>query len=140
MRPVEVAAAVIRKNGSTLICSRPRNTALGGFFEFPGGKCEPGETLSCCVVRELQEELGITVVPFDTIHVLTHVYPDKTVRVHFIRCMIASGTPSPLDQQEIRWVSTAELAEVPFLPADLPLAELLAESARNLQKNPVPLQ
>ena len=129
---IEVAAGVIRKNGMTLICSRPKNTSAGGFFEFPGGKCEVGETPEKCIIRELKEELGIDSIAFDRIHVLEHDYPEKKVRVHFIRCMICDDSPSPqpLDGQEIKWVPTGELERENFLPADLPLARSLAESYR----------
>lgn len=134
---IEVAAGVIRKNGKTLICSRPKHTASGGFFEFPGGKCEPGETLEKCIVRELKEELGINCIALDRIHVLEHDYPEKQVRVHFLRCMICSGSPEarPLDGQEIKWVATEMLEQENFLPADLPLARLLADSYRKIILN-----
>lgn len=127
---IEVAAGVIRKNGKTLICSRPKHTSAGGFFEFPGGKCEPGETIERCIVRELKEELGIDCFALDRIHVLEHDYPEKQVRVHFIRCIICEGSmeAQPLDGQEIKWVPTDQLDQENFLPADLPLARIIAEA------------
>ncbi|MBO5959360.1 MAG: (deoxy)nucleoside triphosphate pyrophosphohydrolase [Lentisphaeria bacterium] len=130
MKRIDVAAAVIRKNGRTFICSRPKNSPLGDFFEFPGGKCEPGETPENCIIREIREELGIRVIPLDRIHTLEHQYPDKFVRVFFIRCVVTddSPPPRPLNQQEIRWVDTAGLAQVNFLPADPPLAKMMADS------------
>ncbi len=133
----EVAAAVIRKNGQTLVCTRPGTD----FLEFPGGKCEPGETVAQCIVRELKEELGISCAPFDIIHTLVHAYPEKTVRVHFIRCIMKedSPPPQPLDGQKIYLIPTAELDIQPFLPADLPLAKLLADAEKQ-QKNKSPLQ
>lgn len=134
-RRIEVAAGVIRKNGKTLICSRPKHTASGGFFEFPGGKCETGETIGQCIVRELKEELGIDCIPLDPIHVLEHDYPEKQVRVHFIRCIICESSPEaqPLDGQEIRWVTTEFLDRENFLPADLPLARLIADSYKSIR-------
>ncbi len=127
---IQVAAAVIRRNGETFICSRPKKSSLGGFWEFPGGKCEPGETPEDCIVRELREELGIEAVPFDRIYQLDHDYPDKKVRVYFIRCIVRGDSPAPVpyDGQEFKWVSTKELDRQNFLPADLPFAELLAKS------------
>jgi len=132
MKRLEVCAAVIRQNGWTLICSRPKNSALGGFYEFPGGKCEPGETSAQCVLRELNEELGVRCLAFDQIHCLDHDYPDKSVRVHFIRCVLLpdSPPPEPRDGQDIKWVRTTDLAAENFLPADLPLAALLADAAK----------
>lgn len=127
---IEVAAAVIRKNGKTLICSRPQKSPLTGFFEFPGGKCEPGETIADCAVRELKEELGIHVLTLDQIHVLEHDYPDKSVRVHFIRCIMTpdSPAPQPLDGQQIRFIDTENLYLENFLPADRPLSELFSRA------------
>lgn len=131
---IEVAAGVIRKNGRTLICSRPKHTSSGGFFEFPGGKCEAGETPEKCIVRELKEELGIECFALDRIHVLEHDYPEKKVRVHFIRCIVCDSSPDaqPLDGQEIKWVATDLLDRENFLPADLPLARLIANSYKKL--------
>ena len=131
MRRIDVAAAVIRQNGRTLICSRPKNTELADFMEFPGGKCEPGETPEKCIIRECREELGIQVIPMDRVHSLEHHYPDKFVRVFFIRCFMTekSPAPQPLDQQEIKWVQTEQLHTENLLPADLPLATLLANAA-----------
>lgn len=125
---IEVAAAVIRHRGRTFICSRPKNSALADFWEFPGGKCEKGESLEQCVVRELKEELGIEVLVFDPIHTLEHDYPEKSVRVHFLRCLLKpdSPPPEPRDGQDFKWVPTAALGQENFLPADLPLASMLA--------------
>ena len=61
----KVCAAVIRRNGRTLICSRPKATILGDKMEFPGGKVEPGESLNECIVRELKEELNAEILPLD---------------------------------------------------------------------------
>ncbi len=132
MQPVEVAAAVIRKQGFTLVCTRPGTD----FLEFPGGKFEPGETAAQCIVRELKEELGISCIPLDIVHTLTHTYPEKTVRVHFIRCMLKpdSPLPQPLDGQKIFYIPTGELDQQNFLPADLPLSKLLSDAEKS-EKN-----
>lgn len=139
MKRIDVAAAVIRQNGQTLICSRPKNSSLGDFMEFPGGKCEPDESPEDCIVREIREELGAAIIPLDRIHTLEHLYPDKFVRVIFLRCMILPDSPDlrPLDNQEIKWVPTGNLHKENLLPADLPLAELLAnafQSVKNQKK------
>lgn len=127
---VKVCAAVIRKNGRTLICSRPKATVLGDKMEFPGGKVEPGESLNECIRRELREELNADVLPMDVIHRTEAVYPDKTVELFFIRCMLTDQSSlKPLDGQEFRWAETALLDREDFLPADLPFAELLAKYA-----------
>ena len=127
---VKVCAAVIRKNGKTLICSRPKATVLGDRMEFPGGKVEPGESLNECIVRELREELNAEIFPLDVIHRAEAVYPDKTVELYFIRCILPDeSTLEPLDGQEFRWVETSHLDRENFLPADLPFAALLAKFA-----------
>ena len=88
VKTIEVCAAVIRNDDKCLICSRPANSKWHGYWEFPGGKIEPGETVAQCVCRELKEELNLKVRALDTIWILEHEYPEYRVRVHFIRCMI----------------------------------------------------
>lgn len=131
---ISVAAGVIRAGGRTLICSRPETSPLADFWEFPGGKCEPGETPEECVVRELREELGIESVALDRLYRICHDYPGKKVRVFFIRCLLKPDSPQPrrLDQQEFQWVSSAQLIQAHFLPADLPFAFFLAAGAEGI--------
>lgn len=93
VKTIEVCAAVIRNDDKCLICSRPANSKWHGYWEFPGGKIEPGETVAQCVCRELKEELNLKVRALDTIWILEHEYPEYRVRVHFIRCMICADSP-----------------------------------------------
>lgn len=126
----KVCAAVIRRNGQTLICSRPKATILGDKMEFPGGKVEPGESLNECIVRELKEELNAEILPLDVIHEIEHPYPSGILNILFIRCLLLDDSKlEPRDGQEFRWVRTSELGSIDFLPADLPFARLLAEAA-----------
>jgi len=118
MNVVEVAVGLIRQEGRYLIARRKRGVHLAGFWEFPGGKREAGESLVECLHRELFEELRIRVslpVPFTTIR---HDYPDKVVELHFFRCEIEQGQATPVDSEEIRWVRPDELAFFKFPPAD----------------------
>ncbi len=119
-----MCAAVIRQNGSCLICSRPEGSKWQGFREFPGGKIEPGETVSQCICRELKEELNLKIRALDTIWVMEHEYPEYRVRVHFVRCMICPDSPEPesRENQAFCWVRTGDLPEMNLLPADMPLA------------------
>lgn len=115
---VVVAAAIIVRDGRYLIARRKPDTHLGGFWEFPGGKCEDGEPLEACLMRELREELDVTIsapVPFQTVR---HAYPEKTVELHFFRCSIESGEATARDCAETRWVAATELSQYRFPPAD----------------------
>lgn len=129
MSKKKVCAAVIRRNGYTLICSRPKATVLRDKMEFPGGKVEPGESIHECIVRELREELNAEIMPLDVIHEVDHEYPNGLLNIIFIRCVLKDGSePVPCEGQEIRWVPTGELASVDFLEADQPFAGLIASA------------
>lgn len=130
--PIQVAAALIVREGRYLITQRRADVHLGGLWEFPGGKREPGESLEDCLRRELREELGIEIsqpVPF---RVIRHAYPEKFVELHFFRCAISSGLPRPLGCEDLRWVVPEELDQFPLPPADQPLvAALRGERLKN---------
>ena len=120
-------AAVIERGGRFLVTRRFEGTHLPGYWEFPGGKCNPGETHEACLARELREELGIDARIGAEIVTIEHAYPERTVRLHFYRCEIA-GDPRPLLNQEMRWVSRNEMRTLPFPEADRKLIELLTRS------------
>ncbi|GBL38846.1 MAG: (deoxy)nucleoside triphosphate pyrophosphohydrolase [Nitrospiraceae bacterium] len=125
MKVVEVAAGLVYREGRYLIAKRKPDVHLAGFWEFPGGKREPGETFEDCLERELFEELNIrigTPVPFQ---VIRYQYPEKTVELHFFRCGIESGQATAVDCAEIRWVWPHELEDFEFPPADRPILEAL---------------
>lgn len=114
---IVVAAAVIERDDTFLVTRRLRGTHLEGHWEFPGGKCEPGETLTACLEREIREELGTIVRVGAELHRVSHRYPDRELELHFFACTI-DGTPRPLLGQEMRWVHRAALATLQFPPAD----------------------
>ncbi len=122
--PITVVAAIIERDERFLLTLRPAGTHLAGCWEFPGGKCHPGETRAAALRRELFEELDIVGEVGELVQTITHVYPEKTVELHFYRCGYA-GEPKPMVGQEIRWVSRGELATLPFPEADAKLVELL---------------
>jgi mutator protein MutT len=126
---IQVAAGLIMRGGRYLIARRKADTHLGGLWEFPGGKREPGESLEDCLHRELMEELGIDVTGPVHFHTIRHEYPEKTVELHFFRCAISRGEALALDCEEVRWVMPSELSEFEFPPADRPLIAALQRTA-----------
>jgi mutator protein MutT len=124
---VVVTAAVIERDGEYLVTRRQRGVHLEGYWEFPGGKCDPGESLDECLRRELVEELGVDAEIGAELLAVTHAYPDRRVELHFIACTLI-GTPSPLLGQEMRWVARAELRSLQFPPADEQLIRMLTDS------------
>ena len=124
MSTIVVTAAVIERDGRFLVTRRQRGVHLEGFWEFPGGKCETGEDRRSCLSRELKEELAVAVRVGDEIFATTHVYDDRSVELHFLRCELI-GRPVPQIGQEMRWVERADLAALDFPPADAALIRLL---------------
>jgi 8-oxo-dGTP diphosphatase len=127
MRTVVVAAAVIERDGHYLITRRPAGVHLEGHWEFPGGKCDAGETLEGCLLRELREELNVDASVTGKLLTTTHDYSDTRVELHFLRCAIR-GTPEPQQGQAMQWVPRRELRSLAFPPADAELIKLLAEA------------
>ena len=121
---IAVVAAVIEREGRILITRRPEGTHLAGFWEFPGGKPEPGETERGALIREVREELGVAFSAGESLAKVEWQYPDKRVRITFFRGAI-TGEPRPLEGQEIAWVTPAELDRYEFPPADAVLLERL---------------
>jgi 8-oxo-dGTP diphosphatase len=124
METIAVVAAVIERAGKILITRRPKGAHLEGFWEFPGGKPESGETAEGALAREVREELGVTFTAGERIAEVDWQYPDKRVRITFFRGSI-DGEPRPLEGQEMAWVIPADLARYEFPPADTALLERL---------------
>jgi mutator protein MutT len=124
-----VTAAVIERGERLLVTRRQRGVHLEGHWEFPGGKCDAGETLAACMARELREELDVDATVGEEMLTTTHEYEDRRVELHFFRCQIA-GSPTPLQGQEMRWVSREELSGLQFPPADEQLIRLLSGKVR----------
>lgn len=123
---VTVAAAIIRRDGRFLLTERPEGVHLGGRWEFPGGKVEPGESLESALVREVAEELGITVEAGRLYMETTHRYPEREVHLHFFECRIATGTPETHSATALGWFRPEELSR-------LNLPEANAELVKRLQ-------
>ena len=122
---IEVAAGLVFRSGKLLITQRYPDAHLGGLWEFPGGKPEPGERQEDALVREIREELGAAVSVGERIETVEWQYPDKRVSLTFFRCAL-SGEPQPLEGQEMAWVRTADLSRYQFPEADAALIERLS--------------
>jgi 8-oxo-dGTP diphosphatase len=122
---IVVAAAVIERGGAFLVTRRQKGVHLEGCWEFPGGKCEPGEPHAVCLARELREELAVDAIVGSEWLRTTHDYPERSVELHFLRAELR-GNPVPQQGQEMRWVPRGELAALEFPPADAELIRLLA--------------
>ena len=124
--PIDVVAGVIRRDdGRILISQRLADDTLGGYWEFPGGKVEPGEELKAALRRELIEELGIETEIGAEIHSIVHAYPDRDVRLFFFEARITAGEPKKLEVADHRWVMVTEIMDYQFPEADLPLLQQL---------------
>lgn len=126
-RTVDVAAGIIWKNGRFLAALRPEGKPRAGFWEFPGGKREPGEAMEETLARELEEELGITGLSIRPWQTLTHDYPDVRVVLHFMHVTEFIGLPVPRDGQTLRWVTPTEAPALNFLPADKGVISCITE-------------
>lgn len=122
--PIVVTAAVIERDGTFLVTRRIEGTHLAGSWEFPGGKCEPGESHTACLAREILEELDAGVRVGAEVFQISHTYPDRVVELHFFECSL-TAEPRPMLGQEVRWVSRADLAALEFPPADKELIRKL---------------
>jgi len=121
-----VAAAVVEHDGCFLVTQRQKGVHLEGYWEFPGGKCEAGESLDACVRRELNEELGTDAKVLRELLSVRHEYPERTIELHFMECRLLAQ-PSPRLGQQMRWVARTELATLRFPPADGELIDLLMQ-------------
>jgi len=124
---IEVAAAVIqRADGRVLLAQRPRGKIYAGYWEFPGGKIEPGEGAAGALARELHEELGIDVRASYPWITREYVYPHGHVRLSFFRVLAWSGEPHPREDQAIAWQALGAPMAAPMLPANAPVLASLA--------------
>jgi 8-oxo-dGTP diphosphatase len=121
---VVVVAAVVETDGSFLVTRRLDGTHLAGYWEFPGGKVQPGESLEAALQREIAEELDTDVVAAREIYRTAHDYQERSVELHFFRADLARA-PRPVLGQELRWVQRGEFATLQFPPADSELVDNL---------------
>lgn len=119
---IQVVAAVLRdRSGRVLIAERPPGKPMAGFWEFPGGKLEPGEAAVDAIKRELHEELGIRVRHAYRLMRLSHRYPEREVELDVWRVTAWGGAPASKEGQHLEWVLPEELRDWQLLPADEPI-------------------
>ena len=124
---VEVAAAVLqRPDGSFLLAQRPDGKDYKGYWEFPGGKIELGESTRQALCRELYEELGITVLTASPWLLREYIYPHATVKLHFFRVFSWQGEPHGREGQRLSWQQLPHLSVRPILPANTPIIRALS--------------
>ena len=121
MKRIDVAVGIVVRAGRILICQRRAAGAFGGYWEFPGGKCEPGESASQCIVRELTEELAIETRPTQALEIWEHDYPTLHVRLHPFLCELTEGEPQPVECVQVKWVEPPRLIDYRFPEANEPL-------------------
>jgi len=124
--PVDVAVAVlIRSDGAVLLAQRPASKVYSGYWEFPGGKIEPGEPVPEALRREAREELGIEIERAYPWITRVFVYPHAKVRLHFYRVYAWRGEPRAVEHQAIAWQRPDSIALEPLLPANGPVIRSL---------------
>ena len=127
---LDVVAALIWNEDKFLICQRPVTKARALMWEFVGGKVEKGETKEEALIRECQEELGITLNVGDIFMEVIHEYPDITIRLTLFNATIKSGTIQMLEHNDIEWITPSEIPNYQFCPADEEILSRLINYAK----------
>jgi len=123
------AAALIDADNRVLIQKRPEGKSWAGYWEFPGGKLEAGETPEQALIRELKEELAVTTVEkaFFPLSFISHTYPEGHALVPIFGCRNWTGIPQTLENQELAWVKPIRLADYNLLPSNVPMIAPLSQ-------------
>jgi A/G-specific adenine glycosylase len=128
----QIGVAVITdEQGHILIDRRKQEGLLGGLWEFPGGKIEPGESVEDCVSREIKEELGIEIEVRDRLITIEHAYTHFKVTLNVFNCKHLSGEPQPIECDEVKWVTLDDIDQYPFPKANSQIIEALKQQAKS---------
>jgi 8-oxo-dGTP diphosphatase len=125
MKKVNVVAAVIEDKGEFLCVQRGFNKYdyISEKFEFPGGKIEEGETLEMTIIREIQEELNMKIVPIEQLRTVEHTYPNFHLTMHVFRCTCESRMLELTEHISFSWLRKEELRSLDWAAADIPIVE-----------------
>ena len=122
----KVSAGIVCRNGKILICQRPKGKSLAGFWEFPGGKLEEGESLQGCLKRELKEELDIEVAVGDFFMESVYQYEFGEISLNaYFATLSADQEPVLKEHPQLAWINPKDLGAYAFAPADLPIVDAL---------------
>ncbi len=127
---IAIALILHPGSGAILIAQRKDDAHQGGLWEFPGGKCLPGEPTAACAVRETREETGLEVAVLEAWPEIAYAYPDRTVTLYPFLCRAQSADAQPKESKCVRWVMPAELDSFPFPAANAPLLARLQADPR----------
>ncbi len=126
----QIGVAVIwNQTGQILIDRRKIGGTMGGLWEFPGGKIEPGETVAACIAREIQEELAIEITVGEQLISIEHTYPTFHLTLTVHHCQHISGVPQPIESEEIRWVNISDLGNYQFPAANIAIINALKDDS-----------
>jgi len=125
---LRVVAALIERRGRVLLAQRREDQSFPLTWEFPGGKVEPGEAPEAALVREIEEELGCTIVVGELAELVLHAYPEFDLVMPVYRAAVVDGAPRALQVKAVAWVPRSRLSARSMPPADRPLAQKLART------------
>lgn len=134
MKHIQVACAIIEKEGKVLSTKRSKAMSLPLKWEFPGGKIKNGECITECLKRELQEELGIEAAICHSLQPVTHNYRTFSVTLHPFICRIVSGKITLHEHEALAWLTPRELHTLDWAEADVPVIQLYLEFLRTHQE------
>lgn len=129
---VKVAAALIVRGDTFMICKRPPHKVRGLLWEFVGGKLEQGESGEEALIRECREELDVTIMPTGEFMRVLHEYPDITVELTVYTAKIVQGTPKLLEHVDMKYITPDEIGDYDFCPADTEILSRIVERRETL--------
>lgn len=135
MKTIEVVAAIIHKDGRILAAQRGYGEYKDG-WEFPGGKVQPGESAEAAIVREIKEELRVTIKPEKLVTTVEYDYPTFHLTMHCFISSIVEGEIELVEHEAMRWLTPNALDEVDWLPPDVEVVQELTKFLSELRQKP----